>query len=214
MIFSEFVTKLYTELQHDLPGVKSHAEMSPFKRPNVNQLAKIGKTPKQSAVMVLFYPFQNRPHFCLTQRPEYNGTHSGQVSFPGGKMEEVDINLKATALRETFEEVGATVEHIQVLSELTQVYIPPSNFLVTPFIGFCDERPNFVADPIEVVEIMDVSVATLMDESIVKRKSMKMGTSGIRFKVPYYDIQDKVVWGATAVILSEVKKILKPFYTT
>ena len=212
MIFSDFINEIYLELQNELPGVAAHAEMAPFKRPSALQIQKLRKNPKLSAVMVLFYPIDDEPHFCLTQRPVYNGTHSGQISFPGGKVEEQDDNLQATALRETFEEIGVAIEDIQVLSELTQVYIPPSNFLVTPFLGYCDVRPNFVADPIEVVEILDVPVSTLLDDSIVKSKPVTIGASGIKLNAPYYDIQGKVVWGATAVMLAEVKQILRTLY--
>lgn len=209
MTFSQFVTGLYSELQNDLPGEEAHQEMAPFKRPTAKQIMKLRKDPKLSAVLVLFYPVNDEPHFCLTQRPIYKGTHSGQVSFPGGKMEEIDESLKYTALRETREEVGVQEEDVQVLSELTQVYIPPSNFLVTPFVGFTDFTPQFKPDPIEVVEVLDVPVELLLDDSIAKEKPIKMSASGLTINAPYYDIHGKVVWGATAVMLAEVKSILR-----
>ena len=209
MRFSNFVNELYKEFSKELPGVEAHKEMAPLKRPTAEQIRKVRKDPRLSAIMVLFYPIDDRPHFVLTQRPNYKGTHSGQVSFPGGKMEEVDLNLKETALRETWEEVGVPKEDIQVLGELTEVYIPPSNFLVSPYVGFCDIKPEFIIDPIEVVEAFDVPASLLLDESIVKHKSIKISTVGMKINTPYYDINDKVVWGATAVMLAELKVILK-----
>lgn len=182
--------------------------MAPFNRPSAKQVYKTGANPRLSAVMLLLYPIDYKPHFCLMQRPVYEGTHSGQVSFPGGKMEDDDLNLRDTALRETFEEVGIQQDKIQIMGELTQVYIPPSNFLVSPFIGFLDERPVFQPDDYEVDEVIEVPVDLLLDHSIVKETHIPMGKEGVRMKTPYFEIENRIVWGATAVMLSEFKEML------
>ena len=212
MIFKDFVLCLYTALNEELPGLSAHAKMAPGKRPSASTIYKQGISPKQSAVLILFYPVDNKPHFCLIQRPSYVGVHSGQISFPGGKMDDVDQHLKDTALRETWEEIGVLKEDVKILSHLTEVYIPPSNFLVTPFIGFCEELPDFKLDSREVKELFSVPNTVLMNENNVKRKSMSFTQSTKPVKIPYYDINNKIVCGATAVILSEVKEILKTFY--
>jgi 8-oxo-dGTP pyrophosphatase MutT (NUDIX family) len=208
MTFEDLTHHLSHQLTMELPGATGQAEMALLKRPGLAQLKKMRKTPKQSAVMILFYPVDGVPNFCLTQRPEYNGPHSGQISFPGGKVEPKDLNLEATALRETQEEVGVNPNQVTVLGQVTEVYIPPSNFLVTPFVGYTEQLPEFIMQPEEVVEILNVPISTLLDESIVKSKAIKMGPGGIKLKAPYYDIQNKVVWGATAIMLAEVKQIL------
>lgn len=199
-------------MNEELPGHLAHAQMAPGKRPTASAVLKKGIKPKLSAVLILFYPSKDLPHFSLIQRPIYQGVHSGQISFPGGKIDEEDDNLKETALRETWEEIGVPKEKINILSELTDVYIPPSNFLVTPFVGFCAEEPVFKIDPIEVEEMIAVPFTVLMDDKMVKSKDMKFNQNSNTVKVPYYDILNRTVWGATAVILSEVKEILNKFY--
>jgi len=211
MTFEGFTDLLSHQLTLELPGIPGQAEMALFNRTSVAQLKKLKKTPKQSAVMILFYPIEGEPHFCLTQRPVYNGTHSGQISFPGGKAEPHDPDLKSTALRETHEEVGVTPNLITVLGQVTEVYIPPSNFLVTPYVGYSNQLPAFTIQQEEVVEILNVPISTLLDPSIVKSKPIKMGPGGMKITAPFYDIQDKVVWGATAVMLAEIKQILRRF---
>ena len=132
--------------------------------------------------------------------------HSGQISFPGGKMEAQDASLKHTALRETHEEIGINPDDINVLGELTQVYIPPSNFMVTPFLCYLDYEPEFVLNH-EVSEIIEPCILDLNRNTHLRteRVETKYGT----FKVPAYVFNDKIVWGATALMLSELEEILK-----
>lgn len=206
MIYSEFINSLYDKLGNDLPGIEAHKIMAPYRQSVSSYFEKKRPEPKLSAVMILFYPIDYVPHFCLMQRPVYDGTHSGQVSFPGGKMEDVDFNLKETAIRETKEEVG--IDNIQVLGQLSDIYIPPSNFLVSPFIGMLDSKPAFIPDEREVADILEVPFFDILDERIVKQTQIKV-SSGIKIKTPFYDIQNRVVWGATAAILAELKVVWK-----
>ena len=159
---------------------------------------------------MLIYPKNDIPHFTLIQRTAYKGTHGGQISFPGGKQE-AEESLKETALRETFEEIGVAPDKIQVLGEITQIYIPPSNFLVSPFVGFVDFEPVFTPEVKEVEEIIEVKISDLTDDSNIKQKKIKVGKyteTPVLIDVPYFDLNHNTVWGATATILSEVRQML------
>ena len=206
MIFSEFIMQLYDELQN-LPGDIAHEKMTPYKRLNAQDAASNKDlNPRLSAVALLLYPKENDICFCLTQRPMYDGTHSGQISLPGGKMEDTDTSLKQTALRETEEEVGIAKNSIIILGELSQIYIPPSNFLVTPFVGYLDETPSFTTNH-EVDGIIEPSLKDLINSNNVTTEKVK--TKYGNFKVPAYNFNNKVVWGATALILSEFEHLIK-----
>lgn len=208
MYFNEFIQTLYQHLEN-LPGEEAHSLMAPYKRPSAAQIKNESVNPKISAVALLLYPKENNIHFVLTKRPEYEGTHSGQISFPGGKLEEQDATLKHTALRETREEIGIQEEHINVLGELTQVYIPPSNFLVTPFLTYSDYTPEFSLNH-EVITIIEPNIIDLLDDKNII--STKVNTKYGNFTVPAFNFNGHIVWGATAVMLSEFKEVVKRFY--
>ena len=167
------------------------------------------KTAKQSAVLALFYPNENKQtKIVLILRKAYKGVHSAQVGFPGGKLEESDSSLLQAALRETEEEVGVTIDAIEVLKEMTPMYIPPSNFMVHPFVAYVKERPDFIKDEIEVESIIEVLLADLLNDGNVI--STKVATSyDIKVEVPAFLLNDHIVWGATAMMLSEIKDLLK-----
>lgn len=210
MNLTKLLHLLYDQLNHGLPGENAHALMAPYKRPSASSVKASSKDPKMSAVLLLLYSKQDEAHFILIQRPEYEGTHGGQVSFPGGKQEKNE-SLKETALRETNEEIGICTEEIQILGELTQVYIPPSNFLVSPFIGFIDNPPRFLPDSKEVEDIVEVKVADLLNDAFIKQKKIqvtKYTDQPMYIEVPYFDLNYKTVWGATAVILSEFRQLI------
>ena len=164
--------------------------------------------PKIAAVLALFYPNQNKEvSLLLTKRANYIGTHSGQISFPGGKFEKSDLNLKVTALRETFEEVGVFQEKIDIVREITEVYIPPSNFSVTPFIGIVNDNPVFKLNS-EVAKIIEIPFPDLLDDTMLA--SISITNSYMKeTSVPCFNFDGSVIWGATAMILSEIKEVLK-----
>ena len=210
MTLSELTSLLFQEINFNLPGEKAHELMAPYKREKASSINISDKNPKQSAVLMLIYPKNDIPHFTLIQRTAYEGTHGGQISFPGGKQE-AEESLKETALRETFEEIGVAPDKIQVLGEITQIYIPPSNFLVSPFIGFVDFEPVFTPEMKEVEEIIEVKISDLTDASKIKQKKIKVGKyteTPVLIDVPYFDLNHNTVWGATATILSEVRQML------
>ncbi|MBL4755163.1 MAG: CoA pyrophosphatase [Flavobacteriales bacterium] len=208
--FSTFITSLETALKRPLPGKVAQFKMAPYDR--VLKLianAFTSKRTKESAVLCLFYPKNREPHFSLILRNTYKGVHSGQIGFPGGKVEEEDASFEQTALRETEEEVGVQRDHVKIIGVLTDLYIPPSGFLVHPFIGYLETAPDFIPDSNEVSKIIETPLSTLMDESIVGRKKIKVSSANLKVKYPYFDIQGETVWGATAMILSELKEIIK-----
>jgi 8-oxo-dGTP pyrophosphatase MutT (NUDIX family) len=152
----------------------------------------------------------NSVNFCLIERPEYEGTHSKQISFPGGKNEEGET-IKQTAIRETYEEIGVDPISINIIGEMTQVYVPPSNYLIHPFVGYLDLEPSFKADKREVEKIIEVNIEDLFSDEIIKNKKMTFNRKegDLILEVPYLDLNNEVVWGATSVILNEFRKMLQ-----
>ena len=209
MILKEFITTLYTKLQEPLPGKSAHLKLAPYRKSTFDlDLEKFN--PKLASTLLLFYQDNLKIKFALIQRPDYSGTHGGQISFPGGKNEEGET-LKETALRETFEEIGIPKEKIQVIGELSQVYIPPSNFLISPFIAFMDENPSFIPELKEVKQILEIDLDELLREDVIQEKEMVVGENtgnAMKIKVPYMDLRHHTVWGATGVILSEFRDLI------
>lgn len=162
---------------------------------------------RKSGVLLLFYPDGKSTFFPLIKRPEYLGFHSGQVGFPGGKMELEDENIIQTALREAEEEVGVVRSSVQVLGTLSDLYIPASNFLVSPVVGFLEKRPDMVPEAKEVSRIIHTELPILLNPEIRKQKILELGPN-IRLDTPYFEIEREVVWGATAMILSELIHLL------
>ena len=208
MKFELFLKHIETLKNTKLPGIEAQFKLAPKLRLNYNAKKIKANDPKIAAVLALFYPNQNNEvTLLLTKRANYNGTHSGQISFPGGKVEQSDLNLKQTALRETYEEVGIIDEDIEVIREFTEVYIPPSNFLVTPFIGIIYNKPVFKVNS-EVAKIIEVPFSKLIAETSIG--SIKITNSYMKeTSVPCFKIDDSIIWGATAMILSEIREVLK-----
>lgn len=167
------------------------------------------KKPRKAAVVSLFYPDSDfKTRLLLILRKTYEGIHSNQVGFPGGKVEKDDAGLSFTALRETHEEVGIHPDKINLIKQLTEIYIPPSNFMVQPFLGIMNETPSFIPEKSEVEEIIEVSITDFMNENAILSEIVNT-SYGININVPVYKLNDYTVWGATAMILSEVKELCK-----
>ena len=195
----------------ELPGQDAQAIMMPTLSDKSRFSLEAKKDAREGGVMILFYQKDGSVHFPLIQRPDYDGVHAKQMSFPGGKKDSDDESLIVTALRETEEEIGIDPHKIEVIGALTELFIIASNFNVLPAIGLIKEVPEFLADEHEVDEIIEVKLADLMDDDKQKEKPLTI-LQGITINAPYFDLNDKVVWGATAMILSELKHILRPFY--
>ena len=208
MNFSEFTSKINDLKIGSLGGLEAQFLLAPKLRLQYDAQKIAANNPKRAGVLALFYPNgQQETTFLLTQRASYQGTHSAQISFPGGKLDLNDANLQETALRETFEEVGVFPESVSVFKELTEVYIPPSNFLATPFLGFANTKPTFKLNH-EVAQTIEVLVSDLLDEKNIT--SAILDTSYMKkVEVPCFKIQDFIIWGATAMMLSEIKELLR-----
>ena len=209
MDFLSFKTTLERTIGNHLPHPDAQQLMAPFKLGNRNVLLEMNNNPRLGGVMILVFNKQNKAHFALIRRPEYDGVHSGQIAFPGGQKDETDHDIKETAIRETFEEVGVQLRSNQILGKISQVYIPPSKFLVTPYVAVLDACPVFKKDDFEVAEVLEVPISILFDDSIIKDGQVNVGSQGMKMNAPYFDIFGHKVWGATAIMLSEFKAILK-----
>lgn len=203
--FEPLIKDLSEILKNPLPG---HAGLPARIEPNkaFGSLTPNAKT-RVSAVLLNLYPHKNDIYFPLILRPKYDGTHGGQVAFPGGQVEPQDENLARTALREAQEEVGIKAIDVQVMGSLTKIFIPPSNFWVTPYVSFQNYRPDFFPDKREVDKVIEVSLTDLMHNIEVEQRSIfirktKINTHGFR-------IQDEWVWGATALMLYEFLAVLE-----
>jgi len=195
-------------LQKPLPGRNAHLLMSPqpvdFRRFSL----EVPQNHRKSAVLLLFYPDLGKGFFPLIKRPIYSGVHSGQVALPGGKMEKNDPDVIFTALREAEEEIGVDACKVEVLGRLSDLYIPVSNFLVSPVVGFLEDLPRLVPEQKEVSKIISTSVQDMVRPELKKRTYLELG-GGIRLDTPFFDIDGEVVWGATAMILSELLCLLR-----
>lgn len=206
-MFQLFIENLKTNLQKPLPGVEAQFEMAHVKRERVLANTYESQNYRPSAVLILLYPNeQKQTSVLLIERMTYNGHHSGQIAFPGGKAEPNDVDLQATALREFFEETGADVTPT-VIGKLTPVYIPVSKFMVQPFVSFVEQKPNFSASAYEVNELIEWEINHLLKPEIIKETTIEP-TPGYKIKTPYFDVQGKVLWGATAMMLNELKWVL------
>ncbi|MCB0398704.1 MAG: CoA pyrophosphatase [Winogradskyella sp.] len=205
--FSESVVKI----KHlELFGEQSHAKMSPpYRLELAERMKEKAKTAKTAGVMALFYPNQNaETHLVLILRKTYKGVHSNQVGFPGGKYEKSDKDLMITALRETEEEVGVPMNKVNVIKTISPLYIPPSNFMVHPYLGLLDTTPNFIKQDDEVEDILEIHIQDFLDERNVITTSVPTSFN-VRVDVPAFQLNGHIVWGATAMMLGEIKDLLK-----
>ncbi len=211
MNFSRFVESIPKIKDLPLPGQESQYKMAPIERlQELKEIALKQKNPKTAAVMAMFYPDQQaETKLMLILRKTYKGVHSNQVGFPGGKVEPQDQNLVETALRETEEEIGVKATSIRVVKEMTNIYIPPSNFIVQPYLGFVEESPSFSPQDDEVEKLIEVNVLDFLDDSKVITKTLTTSYA-TDIEVPAFKLNGYVVWGATAMMLSEMKDLLKP----
>lgn len=208
MIFQQFISRLEHELTLPLPGMQVHLRMTSNRR--LREMMDFSKQDHavKSSVLILLYPGRGKsePTFVVTLRPTYKGIHSGQISLPGGRFELKDENLVETALRETKEEIGMNPEEVTIIGQLTELFIPPSNYIVQPFVGYTLSCPVFHPQMAEVEKIIEIPVGHLLDEKNVVQKEISAG--GFQFTAPAFDINGATIWGATAMILDEFKEIV------
>lgn len=208
MDFSVFKSQLAKYKEQPLGGLRTQLLLAPKIR-HERLLAQMNpKNAKKAAVVALFYPDeQGEVCILLTQRASYEGTHSAQISFPGGKFDTQDKTLKNTALREAHEEVGIQARDVHIFKEMTSLYIPPSNFIVLPFLGILDYRPDWKTNH-EVERIVEISLIELLDDKNITDTILTTSYAN-KMRVPCFQFKKGMVWGATAMMLSEIKSIFK-----
>ncbi len=200
--------KLINYIQNQrLVGEEAHKEMAPTRRDISVKGLNLNKVRKASVLIVLYE--EDEICFPLIERHVYKGHHSGEIGLPGGKIEDLDENASKAALRETEEELGIHQNDIKIIKELTSIYIPPSNFMVTPYVGVLQEKPIYLPDPIEVKNVIKLSVNQLINDGNLIRKYI--GKKHIQAEVPAFQFKNRIVWGATACILNELKYLLKNY---
>lgn len=209
MDFSDFLKYVPKIAKESLPATIAHAKMIPPERIELlNNQDFSQMIPKKAAVLMLLYPKNSITHLALIVRNSYPGIHASQIAFPGGKVEDFDSSLSETALRETHEEIGISAKKVTLIRAFTEVYIPPSNFLVSPFLGFAEEELSFNLSPDEVDEVIELPLYQFLDDKIVITVNMSTSYAS-NIQVPAFQINDHLVWGATAMMMSELKEILK-----
>ncbi len=207
---SDLKNYLEPRLLQELPGSKAHQEVAPYR--NVYFTKEIISKATLSSVLILFYEKDHAVYTTLIQRSIYNGKHSGQIGFPGGKMEKTDASLMITALRETQEEIGLSPDKVTIIGQLSDVFIPVSNFCVTPIIGYVSFVPSFVPDKREVKEIIELKVTDLLFKENLQHRTIQL-SSNSKIQAPCFIFDKNIVWGATALILNELRYLLNEFNT-
>jgi 8-oxo-dGTP pyrophosphatase MutT (NUDIX family) len=207
---SKFITALQKRLQQPLPGISAQVKMmnSTVNDKVNNNRFQVPDNHRKASVLAMLYSKSDVWHFALIQRPESAKHHKSQISFPGGKIEKEDPDPSYAACRETEEELGIPREKIQILGQLTQLYIPVSNFLVQPFVGYLPNLPEFNPNPREVDEVIEIKLQDLLDYNNRKKTDIALTESLKINEVPHFYIDNKVIWGATAMMLSELSEII------
>jgi 8-oxo-dGTP pyrophosphatase MutT (NUDIX family) len=207
--FNRSIEILTKRFHQPLPGREAQLRMASMRRLKEGIPYHTPDHARKASVLILLYPLNDNPFLVFIRRIEYDGVHSGQISFPGGEREPADTTLADTALREAWEETGIEPGRVTLLGKLTELYIPPSNYLVTPIVGFTPERPSFRADPSEVQEILEIPLDRLRSSSSLRESKIRLGRDQT-VTAPSYDVDGAVIWGATAMILSEFLELFNP----
>ena len=205
MDFQRFITQLKITINNDLPGEESHQKMRVIYDQSIElPFSEINSTP--AAVLILLYLADNEIYFFLTKRTDELKHHKGQISFPGG-TQEGNEKLIDTALRETQEEIGINKTSISIIGTITPLFVPVTGFMIYPFIGYSLNKLNPKPDPVEVATIFSVNISDLLNKE--NRTTEQRNIRGYDVQVPYFKLNDYQVWGATSMILSEFRDLIK-----
>jgi len=205
MDFQRFITQLKITINNDLPGEESHKKMRVIYDQSIElPFSKINST--QAAVLILLYLVDNEIYFFLTKRTDELKHHKGQISLPGG-TQEGNEKLIDTALRETQEEIGINKTSISIIGTITPLFVPVTGFMIYPFIGYSLNKLDPKVDPVEVAAIFSVNISDLLNKE--NRTIEQRNIRGYDVQVPYFKLNDYKVWGATSMILSEFRDLIK-----
>ena len=199
--------KLFSQLdKHQLPGFDAHVELTPYRKeikPAINN-----ENVKTGAVAVIISFYSKSPSVILTKRASYDGVHGGQISFPGGKMDTSDLDLLHTAQRETREETGIILDTNNCLTKLSEIFIPPSNFIVHPFL-FVNTNKFIGIENNEVDYLIEMPLTELMHDSALISTDIKLHDGIVLKDAPCFGYKNEIIWGATAAILNELRWLIK-----
>lgn len=199
-------------LSQPLPGHLSHMKMAPESRlRELKQQKAVPDSARKSAVMILFFNEDERLKMVMIRRSLYVGVHSGQMAFPGGRYEETDSTIEHTAFREIEEEIGISKDKIQLLGRMSDIYVPPSNFLISIFVGYLSEKPIYNIDEREVAGVVEIDFEELINPTIITSKSFYVPSSGQSFPAPCYATSQCDIWGASAMVISELIDALNTY---
>ena len=190
-----------------LPDFDSQAARVPMLPETRGLHPPVAAGARQAAVLLLLWPQEAALHFVLTRRASGLRGHSGQISLPGGRSDPSDRDHAATALRDTGEELGIPASDVRLLGGLDSIYIPPGNYLVHPLVGALDAPPRFRPRAAEVAAVLQVPLAELFDPQL-KRETWQE-RQGRTLRIPWYALGGQMVWGATAMLLSEFEGRLR-----
>lgn len=204
MEFTTFIEHIRDNLSKPLPGLVSHMKMIPEIRKK--EFFPIPENAVKSSTLLLLFSITEEIYTVLIKRQPYNGVHSAQISFPGGKFDKKDVTLEKTAIREAEEEIGIDCNKINIIGHLSDLYIPPSNFIVRPFIGYFHGLTEFKPNKYEVSKLILVNIKDILTEKNIQVKKIKI-QSGLEYETPYFSLAGETVWGATAMILKEFSDI-------
>ncbi|OIP01271.1 MAG: hypothetical protein AUJ98_05100 [Bacteroidetes bacterium CG2_30_33_31] len=203
------IEEIKVKLLKELPGHKAHKILSPpYRDEEIKKRIDASDIPRNSSVLLLLYQKNGSLNIPFIKRSVYEGVHSGQISLPGGKHENFDVDFKATALREANEEIGIISADVQILGQISDLYIPPSNFRVKVFVGYLPYQPMLIPDKKEVQKIIEIPLVDIFKDDIIKSKVFYVSSYGIERKSPYFDLCGVEIWGATAMIISEFREII------
>jgi 8-oxo-dGTP pyrophosphatase MutT (NUDIX family) len=205
-MYATLIDKLTSRLKEALPSALAHDPLRAIPLGRLIPKFEHKLPPRPGSVLILLHEHEGKIMFPLTKRAEYNGAHSGQISLPGGKAEPGEDSID-TALREAEEEIGVPRENIRVIGRLSEFFVVPSNFLVTPVVATVS-APVFIPDPHEVVRIIQCDIADLVRDDAV-RVSEIMAAGAYRMQAPHFEIEGEIVWGATAMMLNEFRMVLQ-----
>jgi 8-oxo-dGTP pyrophosphatase MutT (NUDIX family) len=205
--FEEKIKAIEKRIEQGLPGMHSQIKMVSDAFKNRYFDMQPNEHTREGGVLILLYPEANQLHIPFILRPSTEkGVHSGQVAFPGGKKEETDKSLIYTALREAEEEVHLDTSQIKVIGQLSPLFVFASNFMVYPTLAYMEKPPILKPNPDEVAEIFSANIEHLKAPQTIKKTLIQ--TPQYTFETPYFDVNGKIVWGATAMMLSELLEIL------
>lgn len=203
----QFTVELKNKLSEKKPAWEAHRKVMDHRKP-VEELSKKLENARKSAVLLLIFPIKGLLHTVFIKRPTYEGVHSGQIALPGGAREAEDLSLMHTAIREAEEELAIKAKPTDIIGKLSSLYVPPSNFLIEPYVAVQKKEPTFKADVFEVAEVIRCPLDLLLGEDKLLFNQMVSSSRG-ELSVKGYRIQEHLIWGATAMIIKEFAEVLE-----